>query len=41
MLLYYKLNIEMGDIIDIWKKYRDSGNGDPSLQELKEYIPIS
>lgn len=31
---YYKLNIEMGDIIDIWKKYRDSGAGIPNLEEL-------
>lgn len=32
---YYKLNIEMGNIIDVWKKYRDSNNGIPSLQELE------
>lgn len=32
---YYKFNIEMGSIIDIWKKYRDSGEGIPTIDELK------
>jgi len=31
---YYKLNIEMGDIIDVWKKYRDTSIGIPTLEEL-------
>lgn len=30
------LDINLGGVIDVWKKYRDSGNGVPSLQELKE-----
>lgn len=29
-------DINLGGVIDVWKKYRDSGNGVPSLQELKE-----
>lgn len=33
---YYKLNIEMGNIIDIWKKYRDEKTGIPTLSELKD-----
>ena len=31
---YNKYNIEMGNIIDVWKKYRDSGIGIPSYDEL-------
>lgn len=31
----YKLNIEMGNIIDVWKKYRDNENGIPTLEELE------
>lgn len=33
---YYKLNIEMGNIIDVWKKYCDSNEGIPTVEELKE-----
>lgn len=29
------LNINMGNIIDIWKKYRDLGKGIPSNEEIK------
>jgi len=31
-----KLNIEIGSIIDIWKKYRDLENGIPTKEELEE-----
>lgn len=30
------LNINMGNVIDVWKKYRTNQNGVPSLSELKE-----
>ena len=30
-----KFNIEIGNIIDIWKKYRDKGEGIPSNKELQ------
>jgi len=33
---YYKLNIEMGNIIDVWKKYREEKNGIPTKEELEE-----
>lgn len=29
------LNIALGNVIDIWKKYRDANTGVPTLQELK------
>lgn len=29
------LNIGIGNVTDIWKKYREEGNGVPSLEELK------
>lgn len=28
-------NINMGNVIDVWKKYRDNQNGVPTLEELK------
>ncbi|MBE6144274.1 MAG: FAD:protein FMN transferase [Firmicutes bacterium] len=34
-------NINMGDVIDIWKKYRDSGTGIPTKEELKVNIDIN
>lgn len=33
---YYKLNIKMGNIIDVWKKYRDNKEGIPTKEELTE-----
>lgn len=33
---YPKFNVEMGKTIDVWKKYRDSGDGIPSDVELEE-----
>lgn len=30
------IDISMGNIIDIWKKYRDNKNGIPSIEELKK-----
>lgn len=30
------LNIGIGDLTDVWKKYRDAGTGVPSLDELKD-----
>lgn len=37
---YYKsnglFNINMGNVIDVWKKYRESGEGVPSLEELSK-----
>ena len=33
---YYKLNIELGNIIDIWKKYRDNKEGIPTVKELQQ-----
>lgn len=33
---YHKLNIEMGNIIDVWKKYRDSKEGIPTIEELND-----
>lgn len=32
---FNKLNIGMGSIIDVWKKYRDSGEGIPTIDELQ------
>lgn len=32
---YSKFNIQTGNIIDVWKKYRDSGEGIPTMDELK------
>lgn len=29
------LDISIGNVVDIWKKYRESGTGVPSLEELK------
>lgn len=40
---YNKVNIEIGNIIDVWKKYRDRGEGIPSLEELesnKNYVEL-
>jgi len=34
-------NINMGNIIDVWKKYRDDGNGIPTEQELTVDININ
>ncbi len=35
-LKYPKFSIEIGKTIDVWKKYRDSGTGVPTTQELEE-----
>ena len=32
---YFKFNIEIGNIIDVWKKYRETKNGIPTLEELQ------
>lgn len=29
------ININLGDVIDVWKKYRENGVGTPAIQELK------
>ena len=34
------LNINMGNILDVWKKYRDLGYGVPTADELKQDIDI-
>ena len=41
---YSKVNIEIGNILDIWKKYRDSGEGIPSLEDLESnnnHLPLT
>lgn len=38
---YNKYNIEIGNIIDTWKKYRDSETGIPSIEELKSINKIT
>lgn len=35
---YSKFNIEIGNIIDVWKKYRENKNGVPTLEELETSI---
>lgn len=32
---YHKLNIEIGNVIDVWKSYRDKQNGVPTIEELQ------
>lgn len=32
---YFKFNIEIGNVIDVWKKYRENKNGIPTLKELQ------
>ncbi|MDD4027888.1 MAG: FAD:protein FMN transferase [Bacilli bacterium] len=36
-----KVNIAMGNVLDLWKKYRDSGEGIPSEEEFKNLKSIS
>lgn len=31
-----KLDISMGDVLDVWKQYRDNQNGVPTIEELKQ-----
>ena len=38
---YDKVNIAMGNLIDVWKKYRDSASGIPSYEELNGISSIS
>lgn len=33
---YDRFNIEIGNVIDVWKKYRDSENGIPTFEELSD-----
>lgn len=38
---FNKLNIGMGSIIDVWRKYRNSGEGIPTLDELESNNKIT
>ncbi len=31
-----KLDISMGDVLDVWKQYRDNQNGIPTIEELEQ-----